>query len=243
MPSDLLEQVDLILQDLRGRVETRLGDWQMARTPSGFRQMEIELHALLRSVADQLSGRVLVAMSQDPEFQAKTAAAAHRGSAGTLRSAGHRSVKVKMLGGSEVAVKVAYLAPKRRPSKRRARRRRSRTQRGLYPLLAALGIWFGVTPALAGEVCRQITDSDSVRTGREALDRRGIDLGHKQTLRIVNKFGRRAVEQRESWLEQAIERAPRQGVRPSHLTFSATLAPLSPCPENHESISREPGTT
>jgi hypothetical protein len=73
----------------------------------------------------------------------------------------------------------------------------------LYPVLAALGIWFGVTPALAGEICQQVTDSDSVRAGRAALARRDIDLGHKQTLRIVNHFSRRAVEQRDAWLEKA----------------------------------------
>ena len=70
-------------------------------------------------------------------------------------------------------------------------------------MLAVLGIWFGVTPAVAGEVCRQITDSDSVRTGRSALARRGIALGHQRTLRIVNRTSQRAVEQRQCWLASA----------------------------------------
>lgn len=210
MPSDPLSQVATILLGLRGNVETHLGLWMNAKTPSKFRQMEIDIHALMRKVADELSGLVLAAMCQNISFQAETTAAAHSGSAGLLRNSGHRTVKVKMLGGSEVSVKVVYLAPKKRKSKRRKHRRR--TRRGLYPLLAALGIWFGVTPALAGEICRQVADSDSVRTGREALDRRGIDLGHKQTLRIVNRFGNRAVTQRERWLLNAMDQQLANGV-------------------------------
>jgi hypothetical protein len=76
-------------------------------------------------------------------------------------------------------------------------------------VLAVLGIAAGVTPALAAEICRQVTDSDSVRAGRAALAQRGIDLGHKQTLRIVNSFSRRAVEQRDRWVAR-MRAAPAQ---------------------------------
>jgi hypothetical protein len=75
----------------------------------------------------------------------------------------------------------------------------------VYPALAALGIHYGATPALVGEVVRQVADSDSVRAGRSALERRGIDLEYKQTLRIVNAFGTRAVEQRDQWLLDVLE--------------------------------------
>jgi len=108
--------------------------------------------------------------------------------------------------GKQVRLSAQYLKPNRRrerTAKRvRAKRPRNRTGRcpGIFPLLAALGIWFGVTPALAGEVCRQVSDSDSVRTGRAALERRGIRLGHERTLRIVNETAGRAVSQRNTWL-------------------------------------------
>ena len=49
-------------------------------------------------------------------------------------------------------------------------------------------------------------------TGRSALARRDIDLGHKQTLRIVRCFGARAVEQRSEWLHQARERPLASGL-------------------------------
>jgi hypothetical protein len=67
-----------------------------------------------------------------------------------------------------------------------------------------LGIFCGVTPALGGEICQQVVDSDSVRSGRASLDRRDIDLGHKETLRIVNAFSERGVAQRNAMIDAAI---------------------------------------
>lgn len=214
MPSDLLAQVEETLQNLRAHVEKNVEVWLKARSPAAFRAMEVEVHALFRRFADETSGKILDVMVQAPELQAKAVTAAQTASAGLLRSAEVRSVEVTLLGGSKTKVKTPYLPPRRRRSKRdkkRGRSRRRRMQKGLYPVLAALGIWFGVTPALAGEICRQVADSDSVRTGREALARRGIDLGHKQTLRIVGKFGARAVEQRTQWLLDAMERPATRG--------------------------------
>jgi len=37
------------------------------------------------------------------------------------------------------------------------------------------------------------------------MERRGIDPGHQQTLRIVNDFGQRAVEQRNEWLARTVQ--------------------------------------
>lgn len=214
MPSNLLAQVEKTLQALHTEVEKNLEGWSKARKPPTFRAMEIEIHALFRRFADQVVAELLTDVSQDVEFQAKTAQAALRASAGTLRSSGQCTVQVTLLGGSKTSIEVAYAAPNKRESKcnkNRRGRKRKRAAQGIYPTLAALGICFGVTPALAGEICRQVADSDSVRTGREALARRGIDLGHKQTLRIVDKFGARAAEQRTQWLLNAMEKPALKG--------------------------------
>lgn len=98
-----------------------------------------------------------------------------------------------------------------RPGPKRGHGRRGKAGSGVYPALAALGIEFGVSPALAAEVARQVTDSDSVRAGQSALMRRGIDLEYKQLLRLVNAVGQRSVEQRDAWLADALEEPPRRG--------------------------------
>ena len=82
------------------------------------------------------------------------------------------------MGGSRVRLtQLEYLKRNGRRKRRgRPRTKRGKSGTGLYPCLAALGICFGVTPALAGEICAQVADSDSVRAGRSALARRDIDL-------------------------------------------------------------------
>lgn len=62
---------------------------------------------------------------------------------------------------------------------------------GVYSALPALGIHHGATLALLGEVVGRVADSDSLRAGRSAMSRRGIELEYEQRLRIVNAFGGR----------------------------------------------------
>jgi hypothetical protein len=165
--------------------------------------MEQELAGFARGLQDGVTGAVLTEVVSDPGLQAVTSAAARSGPE-RLRSGGVREVSVTMLGGHEARLRTEYLKPDRRgrPGRPRGTGRRGAGGAGLYPVLAALGILNGVTPAAAAEITRQVTDSDSVRSGREALARRGLDLGHKQTLRIVNAVGQRAVAQRDSWLDR-----------------------------------------
>jgi hypothetical protein len=200
--------------ELRSAIEEKLPGWLDARTPSLFRAMELEVAATARDFADQVVEVVLREMLGDAAFHAECCAAAKAGAAAKLRDAGRRAVVITLLGGRRVKARVTYLNADRRGLRGRPRGvgKRGKGGTGLYPALAALGIWFGVTPALADEISRQVTDSDSVRTGRSALGRRGIDLGHKQTLRIINEMGRRAVEQRDLWLMNTLEGpAPRKG--------------------------------
>jgi len=202
----LLSQIDLIVAIFRQLVEKKISEWLPKKSPDGFREAELELAGLGRELCDEITAAVLHTMLADPSFQARACAAAY--ASGKLRSGGARDVSVTLLGGGETSVKVPYLKPDLRGRRGRKRKsgRRGRGGSGLYPTLAALGIWYGVTGALAGEICRQVADSDSVRAGREALARRGIDLGHKQTLRIVNKFSGRAVKQRDEWLSMMRQR-------------------------------------
>ena len=80
----------------------------------------------------------------------------------------------------------------------------------------------GVSPALAGEVSRQVADSDSVRAGLAALERRGITLSQGKTLRMVNHFSHRALEQRSHWM--AIVRAGGALLRGKHMVVATESA-------------------
>lgn len=210
MSNDLRQKIDRIVAEFRNEIESNLTEWLKARTPADFRNMELDVAGRCRQLSDGITASILQETVADPFFKAETSIAARQ--ATRLRHGGCRDVTVTLLGGSQVQLQnVEYLKPNRRKRKGRPRKKRGKGGAGLYPVLVALGICFGVTPALAGEVCRQVADSDSVRAGRAALDRRGIDLGHKQTLRIVNAFSTRSVEQRNDWLQRARENALKSG--------------------------------
>jgi len=212
VPSNLPKQIKESLAKFVDEVEGSLDQWTSARDPAMFRAVEQEIGALARTVADALTAYVLLAIVRDPTTQAEASSAARRAFPGQYRHGGRRSVTVTLLGGKKVQFETEYLKPNRRGSPQKRRNgNRGKGGAGLYPTLAALGIWFGVTPALAGEVCRQVTDSDSVRTGRAALARRGIMLGHQRTLRIVNLTSQRATEQRQRWLDSAKSGEARSG--------------------------------
>ena len=199
-PTNLQEQIEEIIDGLRRDVESRIDEWIDVRSAVGFRDFEVEVAALLRCIGDGIAEMVLREILADEEFVRRCSSTARK--ALQVRGGGMREVRVRLLGGTSVEVSAPYMKVdrRRRPGPRRKSGRRGPNGSGLYPALAALGISFGVTPALAGEIARQVTDSDSVRAGRAALARRGIDLGHKQTLRILNLFGERAVEYRYEWL-------------------------------------------
>jgi len=213
MPTNLPEQVAANVAWFLGRVEERLDAWRDAKTPGGFREAEQELHAMAREMCDEVTASLLEDMLSDVQFQAKAAKAALKAPGIKRRRSGTSSVEVTLLGGGKTRVRVTYLKQdlRGRPGRKRGSGRRGPGGTGLYPELAALGIWFRVTPALADEVARQVADSDAVRPARDALARRGIDLGHKRTLDIVNYVAGRAVEQRQRWFDDVRQSAPASG--------------------------------
>jgi hypothetical protein len=210
MPTNLQQQVSTIVRAFAEGIDNDVAEWSKARTPQAFRSAELAVAKATRGLADAIAGRVLAHIVGEAEFQAVTSAPA-RGD-GAYRSGGRREVGVTLLGGSEVRVWVEYLKPDRRRQPGPKRGKRGKGGVGLYPALAALGVWFGVTPAVADEICHQMSASDSTRAARQALARRDLDLGHKQTLRVFNHFSRRAVAQRNAWLQQMADAAPARGL-------------------------------
>ena len=202
MSSHLHEQCNATIEEYRQWIEKKLDSWARMDSPKAFQAMEREMAALSRQMSDALTSAVLLERLAAPEFQARASASA-RGS-GRYRSGGRRSVGVRLLGGSTVRVQAEYLKPERRGRRGRPRRsgKRGKGGQGLYPALVALGIVFGASPALATEVCCQIADSDSLRAGLASLSRRGIDMGHKPTQRLVNRVGQQARHESHEWLKQ-----------------------------------------
>lgn len=203
MSSDLQAQINAKIEQLREDANRLLERWSKVDSPAALREMELEIEALSRQLAGGMTAAVLQHRLANPAFQAQCSAAA-RG-AGRRRSGGRRECEIRLLSGNTTRVTVEYLKPDRRgrAGRRRGSGKRGKGGQGLYPALVALGITFGATPALASEVCFQVTHSESLRVGMTALKRRGIDLGLKPTRNLVNQVGGRANRQRHKWLAKA----------------------------------------
>lgn len=212
MARSLRDEVDEKVRQFRQKIESQLATWAAVRTPVEFREMELTIATETRALADGVTAAILRERVGDLRLQAEATMAAFADR--KFRHGGTNSATVTLLGGTPVELgKLVYAKPNRRGTPRRRRTgRRGKGGQGFFPVLAVLGIWCGATPALAGEVCRQVADSDSVRAGRAALARHGADLGHKQTLRLVNKLSTRAVAQRQAWLQRARDHVPARGV-------------------------------
>jgi hypothetical protein len=209
MPSKLNEQLETHLNQFERVAKEELPRWRAVNSPQSFRQMELEVHRACRALADTIVESILQERVAAADFQAQTAQAVRaqgRSSAGQrYKDVGRRTTKVTLLGGKQTTVNVEYFRPDLhgRRGRKRGHGRRGKSGVGLYPVLAALGIWFGITPALCGELCRQVSDSDSARAAQAALATRDIQYTPKEILTYVNKFSHRAVAQRADWLARA----------------------------------------
>lgn len=212
MTDNLVHQISKIISGFRQIIEAKLAEWKSVRGSTACRQMEVEISTLTRGLADRITEKILRAIVFNGYFQQQSAEALRK--TGRFRNGGMRITKVTLLGGRTIELKALYLRPDLRGRRGRPRGvgKRGKAGAGCYPVLASLGVDFGVTAAAVAEICRQVADSDSVRSGREALSRRGLDLGHKQTLRIVNQASQRAVQQRERMLDGALQNVAVRGM-------------------------------
>jgi hypothetical protein len=210
MPSDeLKEKIAHAVRMFENDVEQQLAKWDGQRSPAGFRDTEMGISEVCRKLQDGITEVILRNIVYNPSFQAQCSSAARTGGS-SLRIGERQGRDIVLLGGSTIRLEeLEYLKPNRRGTKGRKRKNGKRGKggsgSGLLPVLAALGIWFGATPALCEEVCRQVADSDSLRCARAALERRSIRLGHNKIRNLVNRVSRRTVDQRSSWLKQIRE--------------------------------------
>ena len=201
------------LDRLDDALSARLDTWLAVASPEAFRSLELSIAELMRKSGDEITKAILGARLSDDAFQDGAVTAARASTTKAYRPVERRSVSVTLLGGTKITVPTKYMRQdiRKRSGRRRKCGGRGKGGTGLHPALATLGIWFGVTPGVADEICRQVADSDSVRAGRQALARRNLDLGHKETLRIVNHVGHRLVGQRDEWVAIALEKPPQSG--------------------------------
>ena len=109
---------------------------------------------------------------------------------------------IRTLFGNVFKPKLRYYVPKRKRGRKRKCGKRGKNGSGVFPALEILGIRFGTTPALAGEVARSVVDGPSMETAKEKLSRRGISLDIKAIRRISEAFANTGLTIRDAWLKE-----------------------------------------
>lgn len=192
MPTKWMQPLRKSIAQFDRLVTQEMPGWTKARTPEAFMAVEQAAHQAARELVDAVVATVLRSVVKDPIFE--TACMAKAVASERFRPNRRRRTKVTLLGGNTHEFETPYMVAVKS-------RRQKKPQRGLWPCLAALGVTEHVSPAVSSEVCRQITESCSLRDGLTTLQRRGIELGYKRSLRLFQRFGQAAVEQRTAWAD------------------------------------------
>lgn len=192
-------------------VAERIAGGDPPTDPVALLELEQELHrCVARECIDPITEAVLqVVVESDSVIERAAALVASYDSLYLQKSA--QSVRIMLLGGSEVTVVTPYylLRPKRRPGRRRGKGRRGAEGNGVYPRLAVVGIHYRVSPALASEVARLFT-LGTVTESLSHLAVRGIQIDCKKLCRLSQRLAERGLAYRD-WLMKKCLAGERRG--------------------------------
>lgn len=171
--------------------------------PGQVLDLETRLHhQVAKQCIDPVVGAIVQAAHESPEVErvARDLIAAYP----YLRlQKTSQAVVVSFLGGSSVEIMTPYylLRPPPGPGRKRGRGRRGKEGNGVYPRLAALGIHFRTSPALASVVAHH-TALGTVQQTVETLALRGIQMDPKTVSRVAQRVAERGLTYRTSLTEQ-----------------------------------------
>lgn len=166
-----------------------------------LRHAEAVLGDLGRSLADHIAGLLVLASHETSSVRREAAQVARQESPYPVRSKGRKEVPVRFAGGTVFRFRTPYLVRKRRgmPGRPRKAGGRGKSGTGVYPVLAALGILWGVTPMLALDVAREATLVPFAEA-TDNLRERGIELDESTVCSITYHVADRILADRDALL-------------------------------------------
>jgi len=175
------------------------------RSPEALWAMEQELYATAGRVADRILCMHLSKLHQDPDFVREAIEKVRSDSLVPLVSKGNKEVSVLLSGGSRVVVKTPYLRPDHRGKRGRKRRKRGAKGGGRYPVLEAVGIRDGVSPATRSEIALYTVQAASYQEAVALLERRGLFCDPSTLIRVAQTTAQADISLREAALAAAME--------------------------------------
>lgn len=173
------------------------------RTPLAFWELEQEVQVTAAQSADQILGYHLAQVHQDPDFVAQAVQQVRMSSPISLINKGLLPVSVLLSGGTRWVLKTPYLRPDR--SRHPGRRRRHRGPKGVgrYPVLEAVGIRDGVSPATRSQLAMYTVQAGSYQEAVVLLAARGLAVDPTTLRRVAYSTARTDIRVREAALATA----------------------------------------
>ena len=172
-------------------------------TPVAFWALEQQAHRTAGQVADQILGHHLTQVHQEPTFVRAAVEKTRAKSPIPLVDKGLKPVSVLLSGGTRFVVKTPYLRPK--PTKKPGPKRTKRGSKGVghYPVLEALGIRDGVSPATRSQIALFTVQAGSYQEALVLLAERGLAVDGSTLQRIAQASARADIQLREAALATA----------------------------------------
>lgn len=190
--SDLIN----IVEDWTRKNEQEIIEGLTVKTPSDMLAFERKLMVLLMQLGALIIAWVIKSIVEDRDFQRQAARAIIPKQNRRYRHQSNQKTSMKTLFGNEVRVVTRYYTLKNKGMNGKGRNGSS-----IYPALERIGITNGVTPALAGEIAREVTEGPSMDAVRTRLTRLGMIFDIKVVQRISETFAKIGLKIREEWLK------------------------------------------
>lgn len=183
-----------------------MGSWWDTPTPRtalAFLELERQVLKEAGQQADAILGHHVVQAHHDQVFVKQAVEAARSRHAGRLRHKGQRPTWVLLPGGTRCVVQTPYLrpVPRRRPGRKRSRR--GPTGVGVYPVLEALGIGDGVSPATRSQLALYTVQAGSYQEAVVLLAEHGLEVDPSTLRRVALSTAQADIALRDGALEQA----------------------------------------
>ena len=174
------------------------------RTPEELWQMEQQLYKTSAQVADQILLEHLRKAHEEEAFVRQAIDQARIGSPNLLIHKGWKEVSVLLSGGSRVVFKTPYLRKDLRGKRGRKRQKRGKEGSGVYPVLEALGIRDGVSPATRSEIALYTVQAASYQEAVQLLERRGLVCDISTLVRVASTTAGADISLRDAALSAAM---------------------------------------
>jgi len=168
-----------------------------------FWELEQQVQATAAQVADQIMGHHLTQVHQELDFVRDAVAQARVNSPVPLVNKGLKPVSVLLSGGTRLVLKTPYVRPKPTKKSGRKRTKRGPTGVGRYPVLEALGIRDGVSPATRSQIALFTVQAGSYQEALVLLAERGLSVDASTLIRVAQSSAKADIGLREAALATA----------------------------------------